>query len=91
MLKRSLQKIKEKNGKIHDENQYITLIEDIINYGTMIEGRNGNALTVYGAAMHFDLENNVVPVLTTKKVAIKTCIKELIWFISGKTDNKILT
>ena len=30
MLKRSLQKIKEKNGKIHDENQYITLIEDII-------------------------------------------------------------
>ena len=90
MLKRSLQKIKEKNGKIHDENQYITLIEDIINYGTMIEGRNGNALTVYGAAMHFDLENNVVPVLTTKKVAIKTCIKELIWFISGKTDNKIL-
>ena len=90
MLKRSLQKNKEKNGKIHDENQYITLIEDIINYGTMIEGRNGNALTVYGAAMHFDLENNVVPVLTTKKVAIKTCIKELIWFISGKTDNKIL-
>tara|TARA_Y100000389_G_scaffold69101_3_gene65722 strand:- start:552 stop:1463 length:912 start_codon:yes stop_codon:yes gene_type:complete len=90
MLKRSLQKIKEKNGKLHDENQYLALIEDIINYGTMVQGRNGNALTVYGAAMHFDLENNIVPVLTTKKVAIKTCIKELIWFIRGKTDNKIL-
>jgi thymidylate synthase len=90
MLKRSLQKIKEKDGKIHDEHQYIALIEDIINYGTMVEGRNGNALTTYGAAMHFDLENNRIPVLTTKKVAIKTCIKELIWFIRGKTDNKIL-
>ncbi len=90
MLKRSLLKIKEKNGKIHDENQYITLIQDIINYGTMVEGRNGNALTTYGAAMHFNLENYIVPVLTTKKVAIKTCIKELLWFISGKTDNKVL-
>mgnify|MGYP001200772992 FL=1 len=90
MLKRSLLKIKEKNGKIHDENQYIALIEDIINYGSMVEGRNGNALTTYGAAMHFNLENYIVPVLTTKKVAIKTCIKELLWFISGNTDNKVL-
>ena len=90
MLKRSLEHIKQKNGKIHDENQYISLIEDIINFGTMIEGRNGNALTIYGSAMHFNLENNIIPVLTTKKVAIKTCIKELLWFISGKTDNNIL-
>ena len=40
--------------------------------------------------MHFNLENSIVPVLTTKKVAIKTCIKELLWFISGNTDNKVL-
>ena len=40
--------------------------------------------------MHFNLENNTIPILTTKKVAIKTCIKELIWFIKGQTDNKIL-
>ena len=38
----------------------------------------------------YNLENNKIPVLTTKKVAIKTCIKELLWFISGSTDNKIL-
>ena len=56
----------------------------------MVSGRNGNALTTFGSAMHFNLENNIVPVLTTKKVAIKTCIKELLWFISGKTSNKIL-
>jgi len=90
MIRNSLKKLKERNGKQHDENQYINLIEDILDNGVMVEGRNGKALTIFGAAMHFNLENNIVPVLTTKKVAIQTCIKELFWFISGKTDNKIL-
>jgi thymidylate synthase len=90
MIRNSLKKLKEINGKPHDENQYINLIEDILENGVMVEGRNGKALTIFGAAMHFNLENNIVPILTTKKVAIKTCIKELLWFISGKTDNKIL-
>ena len=90
MIKRSLENLKHKDGKYHDENQYITLIEDILKYGVMVDGRNGNALTTLGSAMHFNLENNKIPVLTTKKVAIKTCIKELLWFISGSTDNKLL-
>jgi thymidylate synthase len=90
MIKRSLEKLKERNGETHDEYQYISLIEDILNYGTMVTGRNGNALTTFGSAMHFSLENNIIPVLTTKKVAIKTCIKELLWFISGETNNKVL-
>jgi len=90
MIRTSLEKLKERNNKKHDENQYINLIQDIIEQGVMIEGRNGNALTVFGAAMHFNLKDNIVPVLTTKKVAIKTCIKELLWFISGETNNKVL-
>ena len=40
--------------------------------------------------MHFDLSNNTMPILTTKKVAWKTCLKELLWFISGNTDNRVL-
>jgi len=40
--------------------------------------------------MHFDLSDNKLPLLTTKKVAFKTCLKELLWFINGNTDNKIL-
>ena len=90
MIRSSLEKLKERNNKKHDENQYINLIQDIIDEGVMVEGRNGNALTVFGAAMHFNLSDNIVPVLTTKKVAIITCIKELLWFISGKTNNKVL-
>jgi thymidylate synthase len=74
----------------HDEYQYLHLIGDILKDGVMEYGRNGNAKTIIGSAMHFSLENNTIPFLTTKKVAWKTCTKELFWFISGKTDNKIL-
>ena len=72
------------------ERQYLDLIEDILKNGKMVDGRNGKALTVFGRSMRFDLKNNIIPALTTKKVAWKTCLKELLWFISGKTDNKIL-
>lgn len=90
MLKRALETLKTRDGIIHDENQYINLISDIINHGTMINGRNGNAKTVFGSAMHFSLENNTIPILTTKKVAWKTCAKELFWFMRGDTNNKHL-
>jgi thymidylate synthase len=74
----------------HDEYQYLHLIGDILQDGVMETGRNGNAKTIIGSAMHFSLENNTIPLLTTKKVAWKTCAKELFWFISGKTNNEIL-
>ena len=90
MLKTALRSIKTINGKEHDENQYINLIKDILEHGDMIEGRNGNAKTIYGSSMHFSLENGTLPLLTTKKVAWKTCLKELLWFISGSTDNTVL-
>ncbi len=74
----------------HDENQYLNLIKDIIDNGEYINSRNGKTKAIFGSSMCFNLQDNVVPIITTKKVAIKTCIKELFWFISGKTDNKIL-
>ena len=75
----------------HEEYQYLNLLKDIMNEGHDEVGRNGNTRCVYGAAMHFSLENNIIPNLTTKKTAWKTCLKELLWFISGSTDTKILT
>ena len=57
----------------------------------MENSRNGKALTIFGSSMHFSLENNSLPLLTSKKLAWKTCLKELLWFISGKTDNSILS
>ena len=81
---------RDSNNKLHDENQYINLIKLILENGKMINGRNGNVLTIIGGIMHFSLKDNIVPILTSKKVAYKTCIKELLWFISGSTDNSKL-
>jgi thymidylate synthase len=81
MLKRHL---------LHDEEQYLDLIRDILEKGYMVDGRNGITKSIFGAAMRFDLSNGALPLLTTKKVAHKTCLKELLWFISGSTDNNIL-
>ena len=90
MLKRVAEPAKIRNNKTHDENQYLNLIDDILIYGTDETGRNGVARTVFGSAMHFSLKNEILPLLTTKKVAYKTCLKELLWFIKGSTDNKEL-
>ena len=98
MLRRICESTKWKNGDVHSTNpndkheeyQYISLIQDIINSGELIKGRNGNTLTVCGGTMHFTLENNIIPLLTTKRVAWKTCLKELLWFIRGSTSNNEL-
>ena len=66
------------------------MIKDLLENGSLVQGRNGNTLCSIGCGMHFSLENNSIPILTTKKVAVKTCLKELIWFIRAHTDNTLL-
>jgi len=73
-----------------EEQQYLDLIKEIIDNGFKEEGRNGNTLSVFGRSMRFSLKDGKIPILTSKKVAWKTCLKELLWFIRGETDNKIL-
>jgi len=74
----------------HEEYQYLNLIRKILDEGTWTKGRNGNAKSIFGCSMRFSLQNNKIPILTTKKTAWKTCLKELLWFIRGQTNNKIL-
>jgi thymidylate synthase len=76
--------------KNHSEKQYLNLISDIIFKGHAKKGRNGLVYSKTGASMRFSLENNTMPLITTKKVAWKTCLKELLWFIKGDTNNEIL-
>ena len=83
-------KNRDKNQEYHEEYQYLNLIQDILNEGTVEKGRNGFTKCSVGSVMHFSLENNKIPILTTKKTAWKTCLKELLWFIKGQTNNKIL-
>jgi thymidylate synthase len=73
-----------------EEQQYLKLVRDILEKGTMECGRNGNTISLFGASMRFSLKEGKIPILTTKKVAWKTCLKELLWFIRGNTDNTLL-
>lgn len=74
----------------HEEYQYLNNIKNILENGTWEEGRNGRTKSVFGSSMRFSLKDGQIPILTTKKTAWKTCLKELLWFIRGETDNKIL-
>jgi thymidylate synthase len=78
------------DSKVDEETQYLNLLKRILETGTWENTRNGKTISVFGAMMRFSLQNNIIPILTTKKVAWKTCLKELLWFIRGETDNKIL-
>ena len=56
----------------------------------MEKGRNGNTISLIGEQMRFPLYNNKMPLMTTKKLAWKSCLKELLWFIQGDTNNETL-
>ena len=69
---------------------YIKLLKDVIENGVKQEGRNGTTYAKIGGMMRFSLEDNKIPIITTKKLAWRVCLKELLWFVRGETDNKIL-
>lgn len=74
----------------HQEGQYLNLIKNTLIHGKKKETRNGNTLSLIGESMRFSLKHNKIPLVTTKKLAWKTCLKELLWFINGDTDNELL-
>jgi len=78
------------DSEVLGEASYIRMIRSILSKGDLQQTRNGNTYSLFGAQMRFSLENDRIPLLTTKKVAWKTCLKELLWFISGSTDNETL-
>ena len=90
MLKRCCEANKYRHNKYNEENQYLNLLDDILSTQNNQEGRNGITLSIFGSTMHFSLEYNKIPIMTTKKVAWKTCLRELLWFIKGDTNNKHL-
>lgn len=76
---------------MHREYQYLNLVKKILFNGDIRKTRNSKTIkSIFGEQMKFDLRNNVIPILTTKKMAWKTCYKELLWFINGGIFNKDL-
>ena len=78
-----------RHNKNSCEKQYLNLLKDIITENNIKISRNSKVYSKFGVRMEFNLLNGF-PLLTTKKMPWKTILRELIWFIKGETDNKIL-
>lgn len=72
-----------------DETGYLNLLRHVIDNGEIRNTRNGNTLSIFGPRLEFNLKDQF-PLITTKKMFVKGIFSELLWFLNGKTDNKVL-
>jgi thymidylate synthase len=74
----------------HPEHAYLNALRDILETGEQRPDRTGvGTISKFGVQMRFDLQQGF-PAVTTKKLAWKACVSELLWFIEGSGDENRL-
>ena len=72
------------------DKQYQALLQDILENGVEKDTRNGKTLSVFGRSIRYKFKDGKFPLLTTKKMAFKTIVTELLWFLRGDTNIRFL-
>jgi thymidylate synthase len=76
---------------VYHDHTYLSLVKDILAESNDKEDRTGTGtLSVFGREMRFNLRNNTIPLLTTKKIHVPSIIHELLWYLRGDTNVKYL-
>lgn len=71
--------------------QYLDLLEDVLTNGKVRKDRTGTGtISVFGRQLRVDMQKEGFPLLTTKAVYFKAVAYELLWFLSGETNIKLL-
>lgn len=74
-----------------DEKLYLNLLKDILYYGEeKVDRTKIGTISVFGSQLTFSLINDVIPLITTKKVFWKGIVEELLFFLRGDHDNRKL-
>jgi thymidylate synthase len=69
---------------------YLAALHDVLNRGTVRQDRTGTGtIGVFGMQQRYDLSQGF-PAVTTKKLAFKACLSELLWFLEGSSDERRL-
>jgi thymidylate synthase len=71
------------------DKDYLALLQDILDNGTKKETRNGGTISLFGRQIRHKMSNGF-PLLTTKKMAWKSMVTELLWFLRGDTNIRYL-
>lgn len=75
-----------------EESAYLDVFKQVLTHGHHKSDRTktGTVSIFSPPNLEFSLRDGTIPILTTKQVAVKTCLTELLWFISGSTNTKEL-
>lgn len=77
--------------QFNDENDYLNLLRSLLSCKEVqIDRTEVGSSVIFGAMLRFDLSGGRVPLMTTKRVAWKSSLKEMLWFLKGETNVRSL-